>query len=62
MVIGISALHQPDKGEYFEPFIGIENFKIGPFHLFDVDYSFGFDKTGLRDQGFTIRLTQLMNN
>lgn len=61
LVLGTSALYVPEKGHYIEPFIGIENFKVGPIHLFDIDYSFGYDKTGLRDHGFTIRLTQLLN-
>jgi hypothetical protein len=61
MVIGSSALYVADKGHYIEPFIGIENFRIGPIHLFDIDYSFAFDKNGLRDHGIIFRLTQLMN-
>lgn len=61
MVIGSSALYVADKGHYIEPFIGIENFRIGPIHLFDIDYSFAFDKNGFRDHGIIFRLSQMMN-
>ena len=60
-VTGFSALYQPDKGQYIEPFIGLENFRIGPFQIFDLDYTLAFDKYGFRDHGFTIRLSQLFN-
>ncbi len=62
LVIGSSGLYTPEKGHYLEPFIGIENFRIGPISLFDVDYSFGFDQSGFRDHGVTFRLSQLLNN
>jgi len=61
LVVGSSGLYTPEKGQYLEPFIGIENFRIGPVVLFDLDYSFAFDKNGYRDQGFTVRLSQLLN-
>jgi hypothetical protein len=62
LVIGSSGLYTPEKGHYLEPFIGIENFRIGPVNLFDLDYSFGFDQSGFRDHGVTFRLSQLLNN
>lgn len=62
LTIGSSALYVPDKGFYIEPYIGIENFKIGPIHLFDIDYAFSFDKNGLRDHGIVFRISQLLGN
>lgn len=62
MVAGCSGLYEHYKGQYIEPFVGIENFRIGPIQLFDVDYTWSFDRNGYRDQGITIRLTQLLNN
>jgi len=61
-VFGGSALYVPNKGTYWEPFIGIENFRIGPIHLFDIDYAFGFGQNGYRDHGIVFRLSQLFNN
>lgn len=61
-VIGFSGLYEKYKGQYYEPFIGIENFKLGPIHLFDVDYSWAFDRSGFRDSGITFRLSQILNN
>ncbi len=61
-VIGFSALHEPHDGNYLELFAGIENFRIGPFQLFDIDYTWSFDDAGFRDHGITIRLSQLLNN
>lgn len=62
LVAGLSTLYVPEKGYYLEPFIGIENFKIGPIHLFDIDYAFSFDKYGFRDHGIVFRLSQLLAN
>jgi hypothetical protein len=62
MVTGCSGLYEHYKGQYIEPFVGIENFRIGPLQLFDIDYTWSFDKNGYRDQGITVRLTQLLNN
>lgn len=61
LVFGGSALYVPNKGTYWEPFIGIENFRIGPIHLFDIDYAFGFGQNGYRDHGIVFRLSQLFN-
>lgn len=61
-VAGASALYVPEKGHYFEPFIGIEGFSIGPIPLFDVDYSFSFDREGFLTSGFTIRLSPIFDN
>lgn len=61
LVTGFSLLNIPEKGNYLETFIGLENFRIGPIHLFDVDYTWAFDKIGFRDHGITIRLSQLFN-
>lgn len=62
LIVGSSALYVPEKGYYLEPFIGIENFKIGPIHLFDIDYAFSFDKNGFRDHGIVFRLSQLLGS
>ncbi|MCC7444292.1 MAG: carboxypeptidase-like regulatory domain-containing protein [Saprospiraceae bacterium] len=62
LTLGTSGLYVPDKGYYLEPFIGIENFKIGPIHLFDIDYAFSFDKNGFRDHGIVFRLSQLLGS
>lgn len=62
LTFGSSALYVPEKGYYLEPFIGIENFKIGPLHLFDIDYAFSFDKHGFLDHGIVFRLSQLLNS
>lgn len=62
LTLGSSALYVPDKGFYIEPYIGLENFKIGPIHLFDIDYAFSFDKNGFRDHGIVFRLAQFLNN
>ena len=62
LVMGLSALYEPYKGRYIEPVVGIENFRLGPFQLFDIDYTWAFDKNGYRDRGFTFRLSQLLNN
>lgn len=61
LVVGFSALYQPEKGEYYEPFIGLENFRIGPIQLFDIDYTWAFDKYGFRNRGITFRLSQMLN-
>lgn len=62
MIAGCAGLYEHYKGQYFEPFIGIENFRIGPIQLFDIDYTWSFDRNGYRDQGITFKLTQLLNN
>ncbi len=62
MVIGFSALYEPTNGKYIETFLGVENFRIGPLKLFDIDYTWSFDNSGFRDHGVTIRLSQLLNN
>ena len=62
LVLGFSALYQPEKGEYYEPFIGLENFRIGPIQIFDIDYTWAFDKFGFRSHGITFRLSQMLNN
>jgi hypothetical protein len=62
LVTGFSALNIPDIGNYVETFLGIENFRIGPVKLFDIDYTWAFDRNGLRDHGITIRLSQVLNN
>ena len=62
MVLGFSALYEPTDGQYIETFLGIENFRIGPISLFDVDYTWAFDRGGFRDRGLTIRLSQILNN
>ncbi len=61
-VAGVSALYVPNRGAYFEPFIGIEGFSAGPVPLFDLDYSFSFDEYGFLRSGFTIRLSSIFNN
>ncbi len=61
LTFGSSMLYVPEKGYYLEPYIGIENFKIGPIHLFDIDYAFSFDKNGFLDHGIVFRLSQLLN-
>lgn len=61
LVLGCSGLYTPEKSTYLEPFVGIENFRVGPVSLFDLDYTFAFDKNGFRDSGFTIRLSQVLN-
>ena len=61
LTFGASMLYVPEKGYYLEPYIGIENFKLGPIHLFDIDYAFSFDKNGLLDHGIVFRLSQLLN-
>ncbi|MFZ1750218.1 MAG: DUF5686 family protein, partial [Saprospiraceae bacterium] len=62
LVAGLSALYVPGKGQYAETLVGIENFRIGPFQLFNLDYTWAFDKNGFRDHGLTIRLSQLFSN
>ena len=62
LVVGFSALYTPTNGKYIETFLGIEDFRIGPLKLFDLDYTWSFDENGFRDRGVTIRLTQLLNN
>jgi hypothetical protein len=61
LVAGFSGLNTPDSGDYFETFLGFENFKIGPFHLFDLDYTWSFDKHGFRDRGPTLRLAKIFD-
>ena len=62
LVTGFSALRVPEQGNYLETFIGLENFRIGPVKLFDIDYTWAFDKSGFRDHGITIRLFQNLSN
>lgn len=61
-VLGFSALDEPINGRYLELFTGLENFRLGPLHLFDLDYTWSFDKKGFRDHGLTVRLSVLLNN
>jgi hypothetical protein len=62
LVVGGSLLYIPSKRNYLETFIGIENIRIGPIQLLDIDYTWSFDTEGSRDSGFTLRLSQLFNN
>jgi hypothetical protein len=62
LVSGFSFLYEPYKKEYLELFTGLENFRIGPFHLFDLEYTWSFDHHGFKDYGINIRLSQLLNN
>ena len=61
-VAGLSALYVPNRGAYFEPFIGMEGFRAGPIPLFDIDYSFSFDEYGFLRSGFTLRLSSVFEN
>ncbi|MBK9254792.1 MAG: carboxypeptidase-like regulatory domain-containing protein [Saprospiraceae bacterium] len=61
-VAGISALYQPEKGSYIETIIGLENFRIGPFPLVSIDYTWSWDKNGLLDHGIQIKLSALFDN
>jgi hypothetical protein len=62
LVVGGSLLYIPSKRNYLETFIGIENIRVGPIQLLDIDYTWAFDTEGSRDSGFTLRLSQLFNN
>ena len=61
-VTGFSALTEPINGQYLELFVGLENFRLGPLHLFDLDYTWAFAQNGYKDRGLTIRLSALLNN
>jgi hypothetical protein len=61
-VSGFSGLYEPSKGRYLELFAGIENFRLGPVQLFDIDYTWSFDEKGFRDHGITIRLARIFAN
>jgi hypothetical protein len=61
-VSGFSGLYEPSKGRYLELFAGIENFRLGPVQLFDIDYTWSFDENGFRDHGITIRLSRIFAN
>lgn len=61
-VSGFSGLYEPSKGRYLELFAGIENFRLGPVQLFDIDYTWSFDEKGFRDHGITIRLSRIFAN
>lgn len=62
MVAAVSAMYEPRKGEYIELIVGIENFKIGPIPLFDIDYTWAYDKNGFKTHGITFRLSEIFNN
>ncbi len=62
MIAAVSAMYEPRNGEYVELIVGLENFKIGPVPLFDVDYTWAFDKNGFRTHGITFRLSEIFNN
>jgi hypothetical protein len=62
LVFGFSAISVPEKSPYSEAIIGLENFRIGPVKLFDIDYTWAFGAEGLIDHGITIRLSQVLNN
>lgn len=38
--------------QYIEPGVGIEGIKVGPLDIIRLDYYWGFDRTGYRNQGF----------
>ncbi len=45
---------------YHEYLFGLENFLIGPLSLFEIGYGWGFDRNGLFDRGFKIRLNRMI--
>ncbi len=61
MIVAASAMYEPTNGEYIELAVGLENFKIGPVPIFDVDYTWAFDKSGFRTHGITFRLSEIFN-
>jgi hypothetical protein len=61
MIVAASAMYEPTNGEYIELAVGLENFRIGPVPIFDVDYTWAFDKSGFRTHGITFRLSELFN-
>jgi hypothetical protein len=58
-VIGVNTFYDAIAGSYVELTVGIENFKIGPIKIFDLEYSWAFANGKFTDQGIVIRLNKL---
>ncbi len=62
LVVGGGVLHVPDKSIYSECYVGIENVRVGPLQILDVDYTWAFAGSQFRDKGITIRLSSIFKN
>ncbi|MBK9737878.1 MAG: carboxypeptidase-like regulatory domain-containing protein [Saprospiraceae bacterium] len=62
LVTGFSAMYSPLNGKYWEVFIGLESFKLGPVTLFGIDYTWAYNDLGYTNRGVTIRLSNILNN
>lgn len=58
-VIGFSSFYEPKAGAYIELTAGIENFKIGPLKIFDLEYSWAFAKGKFIDQGIVVKINKI---
>lgn len=61
-VVTANYLWHPDKKHYVETGIGIENIIISQIPLGSIEYFWSWASTGVRDQGFIIKLTQVLTN
>jgi hypothetical protein len=61
-IITANYLWHPTQKHYLETGVGIENIIIGQIPLGSIEYFWSWGYTGLRDQGFIIKLTQVLIN
>jgi len=62
LVFGGGMLHVPDKALYTEVFAGIENIRVGPVQIMDIDYTWALTGSSFRDHGITFRLASIFKN
>lgn len=61
-VLTANYLWHPTKKHYLETGLGIENIIISQIPLGSIEYFWSWGTTGLRDQGFIIKMTQILMN
>jgi hypothetical protein len=56
--LAISTHYDDYNGFYAEASLGIEDFKIGPFSIMDIEYTLAFDDKSLLYHGVVFRLNR----